>query len=310
MRPFFIDTDTASDDAVALLLAARTPGVSIRMVTTVAGNAPIANCTRNAIVTLDIAGHPEVEVHEGLARPLLRPLDTAQDVHGADGMGGAPLPAPSRSASAEHAVDALRRVARDEPGQHVLVTLGPLTNVAAALVLDPDLLTRFTHTYAMAGAFDGVGNMSGLGEYNVWADPEAAHLFLQAPGDKTFVGWDVSRRYAVMPPDEQAALAAVGPLGRFVIDINRDVDEYARTISGLAGFDLPDPIAMAVAIDPSIVVRSGHHHVNIGRGAVSRGGTIVDHRHDAPAPNAHIAWEVDEARFKAMLTAACTDTAS
>lgn len=307
MRSLVIDTDTASDDAVALLLAARSPDVCIRMVTTVAGNTPLQLCTRNAIVTLDLVGLGAVEVHQGLDRPLLRSLETAQDVHGADGMGGAELLAPSRGPSAEHAVDALRRIARDEPGQHVLVTLGPLTNIAAALILDPDLLTAFQHTYAMAGAFDGVGNVSGLGEYNVWADPEAADLFLQAPGDKTYIGWDVSRRYAVMRPDEQARLAEAGRLGRFVVDINRDVDHYARTVSGLEGFDLPDPIAMAVAVDPTIVRRFGEHHVSIGHGRASRGGTIIDHRHDAPPPNARVVWEVDEARFKQMLLDACTD---
>ncbi len=307
MRSLVVDTDTASDDAVALLLAARSPGVRIRAVTTVAGNVDVAQATRNALVTLELVGADDVEVSVGLDRPLLRPLEMAHFVHGVDGMSDVGLPEPRSTASDEHAVDTLRRLARDEPGQHHLVMLGPMTNVAAALVLDPGLLTRFRHTYAMAGAFDGVGNVHAVGEYNVWADPEAAELVFDAPGDLTCIGWDASRRFAVMNPEDQAALRSVGRLGEFACAINRAVDVFAREVSGLAGYDLPDPLAMAVAVDPSIVTRQSRHHVSIGRDDVSRGGTLVDHRRSAREPNATVAWEIDEPRFKAMLTAACSE---
>ena len=305
-RSLVIDTDTASDDAVALLIACRTPGVAIRAVTTVAGNVPLPQATRNALVTLQLAGARDVPVYEGLAAPLLRPLETAQHVHGHDGMGGAPLPEHTGRVEPEHAVDALRRIARDEPGQHVLVTLGPLSTIATAVLLQPDLLTCFQHTYLMAGAFDGVGNVHPAGEFNVWADPEAAAIVVAATGARTFVGWDVSRRYAVITPAEQQHLRSLGPLGEFVVAINHTVDVFAREHSGLAGFDLPDPITMAVAIDPTIVVRSRSGCVSIGVDPISRGGTFVDHRRVAPPANSTIVDEADEARFKAMLYAACT----
>ncbi|MCU1400295.1 MAG: Nucleoside hydrolase [Acidimicrobiales bacterium] len=301
-----IDTDTASDDAIALLIAVRTPGVTVKAVTVVAGNVPLPLAVRNAIVTLDLVGGAHVPVHAGLAGPLLRPLETAQYVHGDDGMGGATLPDPSRVADAEHAVDVIRRIAHDEPGRHTLVTLGPLSNVATALLIEPDLLSRFRHTYLMAGAFDGVGNVHPLGEFNVWADPEAAAIVVDAPGDKTFIGWDISRRYSVMTPDDQSRLAALAPLGQFAVDINAKVNEYVAE-HGLAGFDLPDPIAMAVAIDPTIMTKSQAALISIGTDPVSRGGTIVDHRFERGAPNARIAVVVDESRFKAMLFAACAD---
>ena len=310
MRSLVVDTDTASDDAVALLLAARTPGVGLRAVTTVAGNVDVAQATRNALVTLELAGADDVEVYAGLARPLLRPLETARFVHGEDGMSDVDLPDPRSSIIDEHAVDALRRIARDEPWEHHLVMLGPMTNVAAALVLDPELLTRFRSTYAMAGAFDGVGNVDTVGEYNVWADPEAAELVFSAPGDLTCIGWDASRRFAVMTSDEQAALRSLGRLGRFACDINRALDVFAREVSGLSGYDLPDPLAMAVAIDPTIVTRRSPHHVTIGRDDIARGGTMIDHRRTAPEPNANVVWEVDESRFKAMLTSACSEGAA
>lgn len=310
MRSLVIDTDTASDDAVALVMAARSPGVRIRAVTTVAGNVDVGQATRNALIALQLAGAGAVEVSQGIGRPLFRPLITADFVHGIDGMSDVDLPIPLARPTDEHAVDTLRRIAHDEPGRHDLVTLGPLTNIAAALTLAPDLLTRFGRTYAMAGAFDGVGNVHAVGEYNVWADPEAARIVFDAPGDKTFVGWDVSRRDAVMTPEDQDRLRAAGPLGVFACDINRAVDDFAREVSGLPGYDLPDPIAMAVAIDPSIVRRDSAHHVTVGCDDAGRGGTFVDHRRGVAAPNATIAWEVDGARFKEMLVRSCTEVSS
>ena len=304
-RSIVIDTDTASDDAIALVLAVREPSVDVRAVTVVAGNVPLDLAVRNATVTLDLCGGAGIPVHAGRDRPLVRPLDTAQFVHGADGMGGATLPAPSRTPTSDDAVGVLVEIAANEPGRHDLVTLGPLTNVAAALEADPDLLTNFGHTYLMAGAPDGVGNVDALGEYNVWADPEAATAVFAAPGAKTMVGWNISRQFAVMDHDEQAALAAVGPLGKFAIDINGDVDQYAID-TGLAGFDLPDPIAMAVALDESIIIESTVERLVVGLDGPTRGCTIPDRRYGRPDPNIRVLWVVDEAAFKRRLVTACT----
>jgi purine nucleosidase len=303
-RSIVIDTDTASDDAIALVLAVREPSVDVRAVTVVAGNVPLDLAVRNAIITLDLAGGAEIPVHAGRDRPLARGLDTAQFVHGADGMGGATLPPPSRQATSADAVGVLLDIAANEPGRHDLVTLGPLTNVAAALERNPEFLTRFGHTYLMAGSPDGVGNVDSLGEYNVWADPEAATAVFAAPGDKTMIGWNISRTFAVMNDDEQAELASVGPLGRFAIDINGDVEQYCLD-TGLAGFDLPDPIAMAVALDESIIVEATDEWLVVGLDGPTRGCTIPDRRFGRPDPNIRVLWSVDEAAFKQRLLRAC-----
>jgi purine nucleosidase len=303
-RSIVIDTDTASDDAIALVLAVREPSVDVRAVTVVAGNVPLDLAVRNAIITLDLAGGADIPVHAGRDRPLVRPLDTAQFVHGADGMGGALLPEPSRGATSADAVGALLDIAASEPGRHDLVTLGPLTNVAAALASDPELLTKFGHTYLMAGSPDGVGNVDALGEYNVWADPEAATAVFAAPGAKTMIGWNISRTFAVMNAEEQVELAAVGPLGRFAIDINGDVEQYCLD-TGLAGFDLPDPIAMAVALDESIIVDATDEWLVVGLDGPTRGCTIPDRRFGRPDPNIRVLWSVDEAAFKQRLLTAC-----
>jgi purine nucleosidase len=304
-RSLVIDTDTASDDAIALVLAVRDPSVDVRAVTVVAGNVPLDLAVRNAIVTLDLCGGAAIPVHAGWEQPLARRLDTAQFVHGQDGMGGAALPDPSREPTSADAVGALLDIAATEPGRHDLVTLGPLTNVAAALERDPDLLTRFGHTYLMAGSPDGVGNVDSLGEYNVWADPEAATAVFAAAGAKTMIGWNISRHYAVMSSAEQEELAAAGPLGRFAIDINGDVEQYCLD-TGLAGFDLPDPVAMAVALDDSIVTESTQERLVVGLDGPTRGCTIPDRRFGRPAPNIRVVWSVDEAAFKRRLLDACT----
>ncbi len=305
-RSIVIDTDTASDDAIALVLAVKEPSVDVRAVTVVAGNVPLELGVRNAIVTLDLCGGADVPVHAGRAEPLNRPLNTAQFVHGQDGMGGAALPEPSRTALSDDAVGELLRIAAAEPGRHDLVTLGPLTNIAAALDEDPELLTKFGHTYMMAGSPDGVGNVDALGEYNVWADPEAATAVFAAPGAKTMIGWNISRLFAVMTPDDQVRLARAGVLGKFAIDINGDVDQYAID-TGLAGFDLPDPIAMAVALDDSIVGEATDEWLVVGLDGPTRGCTIPDRRFGRPDPNIRVLWSVDEAAFKARLFAACAD---
>lgn len=305
VQSLVIDTDTGSDDAVALLMAARLPGASIRAVTTVAGNVGLPQATRNALATLDMAGGDDVPVYAGATGPLMRALDTAQHVHGEDGMSGVPLGHPSRGAEQAHAVDALRDIASNEPGEHTLVTLGPLTNIATALVCEPELFGSFRRVVAMGGAFDGVGNVHRVGEFNLWADPEAAKIVIGATGNVTFVGWDMSRRHAVITPNEQAHIRGLGPLGQFAVDINRCVDEFARNHSGLAGYDLPDPLAIAVAIDPQVATQTSDVHLDIGLDEAGRGGTFIDHRLVAEAPNATVVTDIDEVRFKRMLTEAC-----
>lgn len=305
-RSLVIDTDTASDDAIALILAVRDPLVDVRAVTVVAGNVPLELAVRNAIVTLDLCGGEDIPVHMGRAEPTSRPLETAQFVHGDDGMGGVPLPDPSRPPNTQDAIEVLLEIAESEPGRHDLVTLGPLTNVAAALDYDPSFLTKFGHTYLMAGSPDGVGNVNAIGEYNVWADPEAAVVVLAAEGAKTLIGWNISRTYAVVTPEEQKQLRTTGRLGRFAVEINADVDTYARD-TGLAGFDLPDPIAMAIALDGSIIEEATDEWLVVGLDEPTRGSTIPDRRPQRPLPNIRVVWKADEAAFKRRLFEACND---
>ena len=305
-QSFVIDTDTASDDAVALLLAARDPRSQIRAVTVVAGNVPLAQGVRNAKVTLELAEAADVPVWAGCGAPLVRDLGTAQNVHGSDGMSGTSLPEPRMATQDGHAVLALLAIARDEPGRHTLVTLGPLTNIAAAVTLDPGFLTRFRHTYMMLGTSDGNGNVSAIAEYNAWADPEAAQIVLRAPGEKTMVGWDISRKYAVIDPAEDRRLRDLGRLGRFAADINRDVHTFSVEETGLAGYDLPDPIAMAIAIDPGMIISAEDLHLQVSTDPITRGHTYADRRTPPRPVNTRVVTSADGQVFLDVLRAAVT----
>ena len=244
-----IDTDTASDDAVALLLALRTPGVTVDAITVVAGNVAVEQGVQNALYTVELAGKttPVYAGRTGTAH-------FGHAVHGDDGMGDIGLPLRGRAAAAGDAVDALEQAIRDAPGEYTLVTLGPLTNIAA--LFERDVATLLRDVVIMGGTADDVGNVAPHAEYNVWADPEAARTVFSSGARITMVGWDVSRTYAVFNQAEQDELRALGPLGAFSVDIQKTLIEFCRTKTKLDGFDLPDPIAMAVALDSRVATQT------------------------------------------------------
>ena len=266
MRTLVIDTDTASDDAVALMMALRRPEVDVKAITVVAGNVPVDQAVQNALYVVDLCGRP-VPVHAGAMQPLIQPLVTAEETHGQDGMGDIGLPLSDRTPTDGHAVDVLIDTFLAQPGEIDLVTLGPLTTVALALTRAPELAGAIAHCYIMGGTGAGHGNVTPLAEYNFWVDPEAAAVVVRAPIPKTIIGWDVSVASATFSPEEAARLRSIGtPYAEPAVDCQAVLDELARKTMGLAGFDLPDPIAMAVALDPSIASTS-HLHVEVLTGA-------------------------------------------
>ena len=303
-RAFLIDTDTASDDAVALWMALRDPSVEVLAITVVAGNVPLDQAVQNALFTVEQAGVGAVPVHVGAATPLERPLFTAQFVHGQDGMGDIGLPLAGRTPAAGDAVDVLvDTILTHPPGTITLVTLGPLTNVARAFQRDPTVATRLDSLVIMGGTADAVGNVSAVAEFNVFVDPEAAAIVFASSAPITMVGWDVSRTYAVIDRAAADDLRAVGPLGTLAIDINAKVEAFATHETQLAGFDLPDPIAMAVALDRSIATRIERRNVVVEtRGDYTAGQTVVD-RLDLTgrAPNVDVVVEASRSAFLRLL---------
>jgi purine nucleosidase len=306
-RPFFIDTDTASDDAVALVIALTHPDIDVVGIGVVAGNVPLDQGVQNALYTRELCERLDVPVYAGEAAPLRIPLITAQNVHGGDGMGDIGLALSGRTPDAGDAVDELLKASHTYAGHLTLVTLGPLTNVARALERDPSLVERVPRTVIMGAVGDHVGNVTPVAEYNMWADPHAVDVVLRSGLPVEFVGWDISRFYAVIEPQLASELRAIGtPRAEFCVDINGVVAAFCATETKLAGFDLPDPITMAYAIDPLIATSARRLYLEVETESdLTRGMVVMDLLEfmDRPA-NALVVMSADRDRFVEMLRTA------
>jgi purine nucleosidase len=299
LRTFVIDTDTGSDDAVALAMALRHPDVHVAAITVVSGNVPLDQAVQNALYTREVAGGeaPVYRGREGTAE------HTAQDVHGVDGMGDIGLPLSDRAPDDGDAVEKLVELVRAAPDEVELVTLGPLTNVAEAFERAPDVPGLLRRLVMMGGTSDAVGNVAPVAEFNVWADPEAARVVLRSGAPIEMVGWDISRKYAVFTPEQADWLAGLGPVGVFAVAIQAKLIEFTSAVTHLAGFDLPDPIAMAVALDPSVATDVRRHHVDVElAGELTRGQTVVDVLGvGGGEPNVDVVVEASRERFEQVL---------
>ena len=282
-------------------MALRHPDADVRAITVVAGNVPVEQGVQNALYTVELAG-ADVPVFAGADRPRVRALHTGQAVHGEDGMGDVGLELRGRTPAAGAAAQVLADEIRARPGEVTLVTLGPLTNVARAFELAPETARQLRSLVVMGGTSDHRGNITAVAEYNVWADPEAAAIVFASGAPLTMVGWDVSRRYAVITPDDADELRALGPLGAWSVDIQRTLIEFCREHTLLDGFDLPDPIATAVALDPGVATDVRRLHVGVEtKGELTRGETVVDYRGRTETPNAAVVLEASRERFMALL---------
>ena len=317
MRPFLIDTDTASDDAVALVMALRAPDVRVAAVTVVSGNVPLERATENALYTVELCGVAgDVPVFTGAHRPLEREPAHAEWFHGPDGFGNQNYPPASVRPQREHAVEAIARVIHENPGTIELVTLGPLTNVALALARDPSIARLVKRCVVMGGNPCCEGNVTPAAEYNIWCDPEAARMVLRSGMPVELIGWQLCRGEANLSAVDIATVRGINTkLAHFTIDINRVAMEANRTQCGEIGIPLPDPVAMAVALDPTIATESSAHRVEVECASeLTRGMTVVDRLNvsadarnrcvwgaTAAAPPADVVWSIDVPRWKALL---------
>lgn len=310
-RQFLIDTDTASDDAVALVLALQQPDINVLAITVVAGNVPVDQGVKNALYTVELCG-ADVPVYRGADRPLIRPAIPAQFFHGKDGLGDQNYPAPKKAAADGHAVDILITTIKQNPGL-TLVTLGPLTNVAMAVAKAPEIVSMVERCIVMGGAANTVGNVTPAAEYNIWCDPEAAQRVFSSGLPVEMVGCELSTGEANINEDEMQTIRAIDTaLAHFTLDCNAAGIKANQEWLGDPGMALPDPVAMAIAIDPSICTRSSKHRVMVETNSdLTRGMTVVDQLgvsadpRNTPVwgevPPISVCWAIDIGRFKTML---------
>jgi purine nucleosidase len=312
--PLILDVDTGVDDALALLYAVASPEVDLIAATCVMGNVTVEQATENTLAVLEVAGRPEVEVAHGAARPLGRDHVPFPVVHGERGLGRAAPPPPAASPSTRSAVEVIVGSTRERPGEVLLVATGPLTNVALALREEPSLPQLLGGFALMGGAFARGGNVTPAAEANIWVDPAGgAEVFTAFSGADEerlpiCVGLDVTERAVLRRPDldEVCAPAPDSPLGRLVEDATGFYLDFYAAVVGEDGCRLHDPLALAVAIDPSLA-RLETTRVEVEtEGRWTMGQTVADLTgiRGSPWPvgwepeaNARVALDVDEAAF-------------
>jgi purine nucleosidase len=287
--PLLIDVDTGIDDALALLHACASPAAKILGVTTVAGNVDLERATRNTRAVLALAGRADIPVWRGCARPMFREGENATAVHGDSGLGHANLPDPAPSGDACHAVDQILALAQSHAGELVLVATGPLTNIATAIIREPALARWVKRLVLMGGAFMEGGNTTPAAEFNIWRDPEAARIVFRAFGDDgaaplVAVGLDVTRKVQLLPEHLSGLADRVGKtpralaLLRFLEDATRHYFEFIEKREGRRFFTMHDPLAVAAALDPSLI-ETQRVAVDVETvGALTTGMTVADWR--------------------------------
>jgi purine nucleosidase len=299
-RKLLIDTDTASDDAVALIMALRAPEVSVLAITVVAGNVPVEQATQNALYTAELCGST-VPVFSGAAAPLIRPLEDAVWFHGRDGLGDHGYQPAARTAAAGFAVDAIVRTVAANPGIEI-ITLGPLTNLALALRQWPQLAANVSRCVVMGGAPSCEGNVTPAAEFNFWVDPEAARVVLRSHLPIELVGWQLSRGAAVVNAAEMEEILALGTsFAHFAIQSNSTAATAYKTQTGEEGVSLPDPVAMAILLDPALALVCSDHYMDVQvDSGITRGMSVVDRLGVAKDARNRAAWNDVTAKHKVV----------
>ena len=302
-RPVVIDTDPGQDDAVAILLALASPELEVLGITTVAGNVPLPLTSRNARIVCELAGRTDVPVLAGMPRPLVRDLVTAEYVHGTTGLDGADLPEPSMPLHPGHAVDWLIGTLLARPAGAVTVcTLGPLTNVAAAMIREPAIVPRIGGIVLMGGGFFEGGNTTPAAEFNVFVDPHAADVVFRSGVPLTMLPLDVTHRARLLP-EYVARIRALGdPIGTAVAGWLAYYERYDRDRYALDGGPLHDPCVIAYLLDPGLF--GGRDcNVRIETGSeLTMGMTVVDWWGMTGLPaNCRVIGEVDAPGFFDLL---------
>lgn len=303
MRKFWIDTDTASDDAVAILMALRWPDVNVIGISVVAGNVHVEQGAKNALYTVELCGK-QTPVYLGASRPLMREPTWGYFFHGDDGMGNKNYPEAALPLAEKGAVEAFIDTVRSNPGKITLITLGPLTNIALALRIAPDIADKIPMCYAMAGAAATLGNVTPAAEFNIYVDPEAAKIVFNSGIPLLMVGWEHCRGQANLVQSEMDFIRSFKTqYADFALDCNAHAISTNKEWLSEPGLALPDPVTMAVALDPAVCTKRGKHYVDVEvTSEVTLGMTVVDQLGVwKKTPNIEVCWEIDVEKWKDLL---------
>lgn len=290
-----IDTDCGIDDAEALIMALTHPAVTVEAITTVVGNTSLENVNRNVCTVMQQVGK-QVPVYSGADRPLIENwFDDERRYHQSDGLGDwEQRPPVEVQLESKHAALALVDLINQNPNELTLVALGPLTNVALAVRFDPTLPEKIKHLVVMGGAVDAHGNTPTVSaEFNIWIDPEAAHIVFEAFPELTLLSWETTTNHPISWEDHERLKQLGTPLAEFYAGINEKSEQKHR--HALPGHWLPDPLAMAITLDPDLILEQEKRHVMVElQGKYTRGQTVVNYtRFATDKANTYIVRKVD-----------------
>ena len=302
-----LDCDPGHDDAIAILLALGSPEIDLLGITTIGGNHSLEKVTYNARALCELAGHPEMPVHAGCMKPLVREAIDAAYIHGETGLDGVELPEPSRPLPEQHAVTWLiETVMSHEAGAITVVATGPLTNIAVAARMEPRIVGRIKEIVLMGGAY-GVGNATPVAEFNILCDPEAAHIVFNETWPLTMIGLDVTHQ-ALCTSEVQKTISSASP--KLADAVNGLMDFFRSTYQDQEAFPDPpthDPCAVAYVIDPALIpTRRCPVDVEL-RGELTYGMTVADMRALAESPDvggsctSQVGVGLDVGRFWALV---------
>ena len=253
-QKIIIDTDPGQDDAVAILLALASPDeIEVLGITAVAGNVPLSLTEKNARIVCELAGRPDIPVYAGCDRPLKRKLVTAEHVHGKTGLDGPDLPEPEIKLQEKHGVDFIIDTIMQEPENSIsLCPLGPLTNIASAILKQPKIVSRIKKIVLMGGAYFEVGNITPAAEFNIFVDPDAAKIVFEAGIDMVVMPLDVTHKALVTEKRNEAFRQLKSPVGIAVAEMTDFFERFDKEKYGSSGAPLHDPCVTAYLIDPKI----------------------------------------------------------
>ncbi|MDJ0756222.1 MAG: nucleoside hydrolase [Ardenticatenaceae bacterium] len=307
MQRLIIDTDPGVDDAQAILMAAAHPQAKIEAIMAVGGNVGLEHTVRNSLTLVELV-EQDIPVYAGCAHPLVLQGENAAFVHGEDGMGGAGFVPHHKTAETEHASAALARLAAAEPGEFTLLAIGPLTNIAVALRLDPQLPHNLKRLVVMGGAVTAHGNTKNVSaEFNIFADPEAAHVVFEAWGAAgkiiELVDWEVTMRHPIPYETLDRWFSFKTAKSEFFRRISADTIKFVSEILGRKALFGADPLAMTATLEPESILKSEDRYVTVEiNGRYTRGQTTVDWHNRLGRPaNTRIVLEVDIGRFHQLL---------
>ncbi|MFC7395445.1 nucleoside hydrolase [Scopulibacillus cellulosilyticus] len=299
-RKIIIDCDPGHDDAIAILLAAGSPNIDLRAITTVAGNAEVEKTAINALKVCEIAGLKDIPVARGAAGPLTRKRETAPSIHGESGMEGPSLPIPRQTLVKDHAVDVIIEELLSSKGDITLVPVGPLTNIALAMRKEPLIIPKIKEIVLMGGGMSG--NWTPAAEFNIFVDPEAANIVFESGVPITMAGLELTHQAVTTPEIIEQIQAISNPVSEFVVELLQYFSKTYKDEFGFSGAPIHDACAVAYCIDPTVFTTKKLRVDIETKGEFTSGMTVIDiNGVTGREPNVNVAMELDKEKFWNML---------